>query len=111
MIKRKNIGKLCSEISKDIAILRKTYKKSCKDEDGSFLWLTDNYHIYFSAFKEVFSAFSPRKKLPSDGKYPRICCLCSDFLNSDFNEERLLSYFESINIIQYDEIEIIITLL
>ena len=111
MIKRKNIGKLCSEISKDIAILRKTYKKSCKDEDGSFLWLTDNYHIYFSAFKEVFSAFSPRKKLPSDGKYPRICCLCSDFLNSDFNEERLLSYFESINNLQYDEIALIIPLL
>ena len=111
MIKRKNIEKLRSDISKDIDALRKAYRNSCRREDGSLMWLTDNYHIYFSAFKEILSAFSHSRKLPSDGKYPRIYYLCSDFADSDFEAERLYSYFENVGHLQYDEITLILPLL
>ena len=111
MIKRKNIEKLRSDISKDITVLRKAYRNSCRREDGSLMWLTDNYHIYFSAFKEILSAFSHSRKLPSDGKYPRIYYLCSDFTDSDFEVGRLYSYFENVGHLQYDEITLILPLL
>ena len=113
-LKRRKINKFVNDISKNIDIIKKYYRKIQRNYNYDAIWLSDNYHLFFKAFKSLETTFTKNKSLPEGtGKRPRVYDIALDYIsmNSDvFTSKSFENYLLKTSYdkeLQYDEIEIL----
>lgn len=113
-IKRRKINKFVKKISENTEIIRKYYKKIQKNKEKDRCGFSDNYHLFFKAFKGIESVFHKNKKLPSgNGNAPRIYDMALDYIamrGKNFDGDSFGNYVKSISLeneLQYDELELL----
>lgn len=113
-LKRQKINRFINDISKNVDIIKRYYKKIQRHHEKDAIWLSDNYHLFFKAFKGIESTFSKNKKFPLGiGKNPRIYDIAIDYISingNNFTAESFEDYLLKIsfeNELQYDEIEVL----
>ena len=51
-LKRRKINKFVNDISKNIDIIKKYYRKIQRNYNYDAIWLSDNYHLFFKRERE-----------------------------------------------------------